>query len=172
MRGSHVTSVANVSPILRVSHYFYGVQFQSSRIRTNEFKKFLVTYGILRKSWLWTNRPFITSLIESHMRWVLCRASVTYVSGIITHRPVSALSLVRQCRAVHSVSNERPEHFLILYKGMQDMERRCEDVEKAVLHNNEIIARQVQEIVCGIFAARSDTNPPVQGRLRGMVLHK
>ena len=52
------------------------------------------------------------------------------------------------------------------------MERRCEDMEKAVLHNNEVIARQVQEIVCDIFAGRSDTNHPVQGILRGMVLHK
>ena len=55
---------------------------------------------------------------------------------------------------------------------MQDMEKRCEDVERAVFHNNEVIARQVQEIVCGIFAGRSNTNPPVQGRLRGLVFYQ
>ena len=29
------------------------------------------------------------------------------------------------------------------------MRRRCEEVEAAILHNNEIIARQVEEIVRG-----------------------
>lgn len=36
-------------------------------------------------------------------------------------------------------------------KGILDMKRRCEDVEAAALHNNEIIARQVEEIVRGII---------------------
>ena len=34
---------------------------------------------------------------------------------------------------------------------MRDLERRCEDVEAAVLRNNETIARQVQETVRGVI---------------------
>lgn len=46
-------------------------------------------------------------------------------------------------------------------QGIQDMERRCKDVETAVLHNNEVIARQVAEIVRGFIVGRSVTNSPI-----------
>ena len=36
-----------------------------------------------------------------------------------------------------------------MHQGIRDIERRCEDVEAAVIHNNEVISRQVQEIVRG-----------------------
>ena len=51
------------------------------------------------------------------------------------------------------------------------MKRRCKDVEVAIARNNEIIARQVQEIVRGCGLSSLDIiNPQVQDRLRWMIL--